>query len=71
MVEDHRHCIVCGKATSADKFFCSPSCEALFKQGQKRASRYRNLMMVIFFLIFALIMATYLMRSGSLSLFPV
>ncbi|MEM2874807.1 MAG: DUF2116 family Zn-ribbon domain-containing protein [Candidatus Hadarchaeales archaeon] len=64
MVEDHRHCVVCGKPTAPEKFFCSPSCEALFRQGQRRAVRYRNMMIVLLVVIFALLFVTYMLRAG-------
>jgi predicted nucleic acid-binding Zn ribbon protein len=62
MPEDHRHCIVCGKAVGSDKFFCSPSCEDIFKKQQKRMARTRLIMMVIFVLLFALIVVLSYLR---------
>jgi len=56
MVEDHKHCIVCGKAISSDRFFCSLECEDRFKQQQRRMSRMRRYMMLIFFVLLMLIL---------------
>jgi predicted nucleic acid-binding Zn ribbon protein len=55
MVEDHKHCLVCGKPTDPDKNFCSTSCEELAKQQQKRASRSRLIMLILFIVMFAVI----------------
>jgi len=56
MVEDHKHCVVCGKAVSPDKLFCSQECEDRLKQQQKRMSRMRMYMMLIFFVLLMLIL---------------
>ncbi len=56
MIEDHKHCIVCGKATGAETFFCSPSCEELFKNQRKRMARSRMLMLALFIGMFVVVM---------------
>ena len=56
MPEDHRHCVVCGKAVEHDKYFCSPSCEDIFKKQRKRMARSRLIMMLIFVALFVLIL---------------
>jgi predicted nucleic acid-binding Zn ribbon protein len=56
MVDDHKHCIVCGKSVPLDRLFCSPSCEEVFKQQQKRMKKTRTYTMVFFVLLFALLM---------------
>lgn len=56
MIEDHKHCIVCGKPTDPDKTVCSPSCEEILKQQQKRMNRSRLVMLIIFIVLFAIIM---------------
>ncbi|HID60272.1 MAG TPA: DUF2116 family Zn-ribbon domain-containing protein [Hadesarchaea archaeon] len=63
MIEDHKHCIVCGKATGADKFFCSPSCEDVFKKQQKRMARSRMVMLILFVALFVVIMVISSLRS--------
>jgi len=63
MIEDHKHCIVCGKATGPDKFFCSPSCEEMFKKQQKRMARSRMIMMVLLAVVFVVIMLISSLRS--------
>ncbi len=63
MPEDHRHCIVCGKAIESDKFFCSPSCEDIFKKQQKRMARTRLITMAIFIAIFVVIIVLSYLRS--------
>ncbi len=63
MIEDHKHCVVCGKATESDKFFCSPSCEEIFKKQQKRMARSRMLMLAFFIAMFVVIMVISTLRS--------
>ena len=36
MIDDHKHCVVCGKPMDPDKTVCSPSCDELMKQQQKK-----------------------------------
>jgi predicted nucleic acid-binding Zn ribbon protein len=65
-VEDHRHCIVCGKPTTSEKFFCSPACEDVFKTQQKKMKKSRTLMMVLFIVMFVVMIAlTSLRGSGT------
>ena len=63
MIEDHKHCIVCGKAIEPDKFFCSPSCEEMYKKQQKSMARSRTIMMVIFVVI--IVVFILMSRLGS------
>jgi len=63
MIEDHKHCIVCGKAIEPDKFFCSPSCEETYKKQQKSIARSRTIMMVIFVVI--IVVFILMSRLGS------
>ncbi len=65
MIEEHRHCIVCGKPTGADKFFCSPSCEELFKTQQKRMRRSRLIMLGLFIAMFIAIVVMSALRGSS------
>lgn len=65
-VEDHKHCVVCGKPTTLDKFFCSPSCETMFKTQQNKLKKSRTLMMVLFIVMFVvMILLTSLRGTGS------
>jgi len=63
MVEDHKHCVVCGKAVPADKLFCSQECEDRLKLQQKRMSRMRLYTMLMMAGLFLLLIVTSLMRS--------
>jgi len=63
MVEEHKHCIVCGKAVPPEKLFCSQECEDRFNQQQKRMSRMRLYTLLMFFALFMLIIVTSIMRS--------
>lgn len=47
MVDDHKHCIVCGRVVSSDKLFDSLECEERFKLQQRRISRMRMYLMLM------------------------
>ena len=63
MVDDHKHCIVCGRVVSPDKMFCSPECEERFKMQQKRVSRMRMYMMLMVGALFLLVIVVSLMSK--------
>ena len=46
LVEDHRHCLNCGKAISRKEHFCSAECEQAFMKNAQRERR-RNLIFLI------------------------
>lgn len=56
MVEDHKHCVVCGRAIEPDKFICSPACEEVMKRSQKQATRMRFIMIGMFVTLFVVLM---------------
>ena len=63
VVEDHKHCVVCGKAVEPDKFICSPACESVLKRSQKQAARMRYFMMGTLIVFFVVIMALSYLRA--------
>jgi predicted nucleic acid-binding Zn ribbon protein len=64
VVEDHKHCVVCGRAIEPDKFICSPACEEVLKKSQKQAARMRFIMLGMFVALFVvLIVVSYLKGS--------
>ncbi|MFN4132933.1 MAG: DUF2116 family Zn-ribbon domain-containing protein [Candidatus Hadarchaeales archaeon] len=63
-MEDHRHCIICGKAIPTDKYVCSPSCETILKSHQKQAQRMRMITLAVFFLFFIILVMTAILRSS-------
>ncbi|MEM3402482.1 MAG: DUF2116 family Zn-ribbon domain-containing protein [Candidatus Hadarchaeales archaeon] len=62
-MEDHKHCIICGKAIPPDKYICSPSCETILKSHQRQAQRMRIVTLGVFFLFFIILLATAILRS--------
>ena len=46
LVEDHRHCLNCGKAISRKEHFCSAECEQAFMKNAQRERR-RNLIFLV------------------------
>lgn len=65
MVEDHRHCIVCGKATDVDKSICGPSCDEALKLQQKKAGRSKWLMILMFGAMIAVFMLLPLLTPAA------
>ena len=55
VVEDHKHCIVCGRAVTSEKPFCSPACEELFKKHQARLRRTRLMMLAMLAILFVIL----------------
>lgn len=64
MIDDHKHCIVCGKAMDPDKTVCGPSCEEVMKQQQKKMGRQRTIMLVLFLVMFAVIILVSVLQRG-------
>ncbi|MEM2889767.1 MAG: DUF2116 family Zn-ribbon domain-containing protein [Candidatus Hadarchaeum sp.] len=63
MVEDHKHCVVCGKPTDPDKTVCSLSCEEILNRQQKSMKRSRLIMLVIFVILFIFIIVSSLLSK--------
>jgi|YelNatPaOPRAMG01_1025707.scaffolds.fasta_scaffold10290_9 predicted nucleic acid-binding Zn ribbon protein len=63
MVEDHRHCLMCGKAVEKEKLFCCPSCEELFRKQQERMRKARLLSLsLLLFLLFLVLLLSSLSK---------
>jgi predicted nucleic acid-binding Zn ribbon protein len=62
MIEDHKHCIVCGKPVPMDQLVCSPSCDEILKKHQKSAARARTIMLVIIFVMIILIAVSAILK---------
>ncbi len=60
MVEDHRHCMMCGKAIERDKLFCSEACEEVFMIQQRRIRRAR----ILFFFLMTIILGLIFVLSS-------
>ncbi|MFH1821553.1 MAG: DUF2116 family Zn-ribbon domain-containing protein [Methanobacteriota archaeon] len=64
MIEEHKHCVVCGKPTDPNKSICSPSCEELMGRQQRKMNRSRIIMLVLFTVMFLIILlSSYFFRS--------
>ncbi len=63
MVEDHKHCVVCGKAIEPDKFVCSPACESVLVRSRKQAARTRYFMLGLMIVFFVVIMVLSVVRA--------
>jgi len=65
MVEDHRHCIVCGKPVPPDKLVCSPACEEILRMQRKRYRRMQIYTMALFIVLFLVVLIVGVVRSAS------
>ncbi len=46
-IEEHSHCVMCGKVTSSGEKFCSQKCENQFKEQQESAERRRKIFILL------------------------
>jgi predicted nucleic acid-binding Zn ribbon protein len=65
LVEDHRHCIVCGKPIPTDKYVCSPSCEEILRRQQKSYQRMRLYTTVTLLILFIIVLLMVFIKGGS------
>jgi predicted nucleic acid-binding Zn ribbon protein len=63
MVDDHKHCIVCGRVVTPDKLFDSPECEERFRLQQRRVSRMRMYLFLMVGALFLLIILLSFARA--------
>jgi len=54
-IVDHRHCRVCGKAIPPNQEFCSENCRKTYEGLQRREKRMRNMLLLVYALIFIFI----------------
>lgn len=59
-MDQHKHCPMCGKPIPLDERFCSPKCEQILAERQKKVAKTRKVIyiafaaLVIIYLLFAL-----------------
>ena len=66
--KEHRHCVVCGKMTSAaDRYLCSPECEDMLNQHQTLLKKRKKIstMFFIFFIVAIVVMLIVYSLRGS------
>ena len=59
MVDQHKHCPMCGKPIPMDEKFCSPKCEQIFAERQRKVMKTRRIM----YIILAAILIIYLLYT--------
>lgn len=59
MVDQHKHCPMCGKPIPMDERFCSPKCEQIFAERQRKVMKTRRIM----YIILAAILIIYLLYT--------
>lgn len=57
MTEPHKHCPTCGTPIPMDERFCSPKCEQIIAENQKKVMRTRK----ILYVAFAVLIIVYLL----------
>ncbi|MCS7130371.1 MAG: DUF2116 family Zn-ribbon domain-containing protein [Archaeoglobaceae archaeon] len=53
----HRHCIVCGKAIEADKYYCGDECQ---QRMEKERKRQRNFTLFMFLMLLIILLMFWL-----------
>ncbi|CDG64483.1 MAG: hypothetical protein PWQ15_1913 [Methanobacterium sp.] len=48
MIEQHKHCPMCGKPIPLSERFCSPDCEQLALANQKKVQKTRKMLYALF-----------------------
>ncbi len=62
-IVDHRHCRICGKAIPPDREFCSSGCEEVQRKMEARQKRMKNLLMIVYVLVFGILLAMIFLRG--------
>ncbi len=62
MTKPHKHCPMCGTSIPMDERFCSPNCEKIFAERQRKVLRTRRIMYAVFALII-IIYLVYILRG--------
>lgn len=60
---DHRHCKICGKAIPPNQEVCSERCRKIYEGMQRREKRTRNLMLIIYAVMFGVIFLLLALRG--------
>ena len=48
MVDQHKHCSMCAKPIPLDERFCSPKCEQIFTERQRKVAKTKKIMYIAF-----------------------
>ena len=48
MVDQHKHCPMCGKPIPLDERFCSPNCERILTERQRKITKTKRIMYIAF-----------------------
>jgi len=62
MTKPHKHCPMCGASIPMEERFCSPKCEQVFAERQRKIARTRK-MVYAGFIILIIIYLVYILRG--------
>ena len=62
MVEQHKHCPICATPIPMNEKYCSPNCEQIAIENQKRMKKSRRILYVLF-AIFVLAWLFFMFRG--------
>jgi predicted nucleic acid-binding Zn ribbon protein len=48
MIDQHKHCPICQKPIPLSEKFCSPNCEQLYLENQKKIEKTRKMLYIAF-----------------------
>jgi predicted nucleic acid-binding Zn ribbon protein len=62
MIEPHKHCPGCGTPVPMGENYCSPRCQQIIVENQKKVKKTRNLIYILF-AVFILIWLFFILRG--------
>lgn len=48
MTDQHKHCPMCQKPIPLSEKFCSPNCEQIYLENQKKIAKTRRMLYIVF-----------------------
>ncbi|NYB51222.1 MAG: DUF2116 family Zn-ribbon domain-containing protein [Methanobacteriaceae archaeon] len=62
MIEQHKHCPICATPIPMSERYCSPNCEQIARENQKKIQKNRRLLYILFGL-FILVWLFFMLRD--------
>jgi len=62
MIEQHKHCPICGTPMPLSERFCSPNCEQIALANQKKVQKSKRLLYILFGL-FIIVWLFFMLRG--------
>jgi len=62
MIEPHKHCPACGNPIPMSERYCSPRCEQVATENQRKVKKTRNILYILF-AVFILVWLFFMLRG--------